>query len=100
MSTIDFCLIWRSGATNSRFTAGTGIRFQRFFPNLRIDFQFNIMTDIGIVKFGRFKERFSAGENIFKSVVENILFRFDDGIFVRVVESGHAYVSIPIAQIF
>ena len=48
------------------------------------------MTDIDIVKFGRFKERFSAGENIFKSVVENILFRFDDGIFVRVVDSGHA----------
>ena len=58
------------------------------------------MTDIGIVKFGRFKERFSAGENIFKSVVENILFRFDDGIFVRVVDSGHECFDIPMNEKF
>ena len=36
------------------------------------------MTDVGIVKFGRFQLRFSAGENIF---IEDISFRFDENFF-------------------
>ena len=63
-------------ATASGLPAQTWISFQWFFQKLwSPDFQFNIVTDIDIVKFGRFKERFSAGENIFEFFVDGVLFK-------------------------
>ena len=55
--------------------------------------QFNIMTDIGIVKFGRFKKQFRVGENIFVRIG-------DSGItFIVTANCETSKLSLYIARI-